>query len=63
MTSTWQVYLKIKNIKQTFNTQLATRNILITIAFCLVYLLGKYYRPVHIPSGYDTIKIRYTKHK
>ncbi len=63
MTSTGLVYLKTKNIKHTFNTQVALRNILITIAFCLVYLLGKYYHPVHISSGYGTVNIRYTKHK
>jgi hypothetical protein len=63
MTSTGQVYLKTKSIKHTFNTQVAIRNILIAITFCLVYLLGKYYHPVHISSAYGTINIKHTKHK
>jgi hypothetical protein len=63
MTSTGQVYLKTKNIKHTCNTQVAVRNILIAITFCLVYLLGKYYRPIHNPSAYNTVEIKHAKHK
>lgn len=63
MTSTGQVYLKTKSIKHTFNTQAAVRNILIAIIFCLVYLLGKYYRPIHTPSVSNTVYIKHVKHK
>lgn len=63
MTSTGQVYLKTKSRKHIFNTLVAVRNILIAITFCLVYLLGKYYRPVHKPSAYNTADIKHIKHK
>jgi len=63
MTSTGQVYLNEKDIKYTFNTQTAVRNVLIAIAFCLIYLLGKYCRPIHSPSTYSIVNIKYTKHK
>ena len=63
MTSTGQVYLKTKSIKDTFNAQVAVRNILIAITFCLVYLLGKYYHPIHNPSAYNKVEIKHAKYK
>jgi hypothetical protein len=63
MTSAGQVYLKRKSIKHTFNSQLAVRNVLIAMAFCLAYLLGKYYRPIHSTSAHSVVNIKDTKHK
>jgi hypothetical protein len=63
MTSTGHVYLDKKNIKCVFNPQMAIRNVLIAMAFCLVYLLGKHYRPIRSPSQYSTVNINYIKHK
>lgn len=63
MTSTGHVYLKKKTIKHIFNSQMAVRNVLIAITFCLVYLLGKHYHPIHSPSVYGTGNIKHTKYR
>jgi hypothetical protein len=62
MTSTGHVYLNKKSIRHTLNTQVAVRNILIAVTFCLVYLLGKHYRPVH-PTMYSTVNIKHIERK
>jgi hypothetical protein len=55
------IYLKTKDIMNTFNNKISIRNILIVTAMCFIYLLGKHFQAAHKPIIYTITKTRYIK--
>lgn len=59
MNNEGRIYLKVVYIKRTSNKSVFTRNVLIAIAMCLVYLTGKYCRSAHHSFIDPPSKVKY----
>ena len=61
MSSQGHINFKKKGIKNTFNNRISMRNILIVIALCFFYVIGKHYQSTNKPFAGNSTKIRHIK--